>query len=91
LFGDAQRMREQMGDAAFFAKLNEGSGGSGGTGGGWGDMDAGWDAASFDAATMEAPNGEERSRLVGDLIGKFFSAYRSLAVMASRLFRWTMA
>lgn len=79
LFGDAQRMREQMGDTAFFAKLNEGSGGSGGTGGGWGDMDAGWDAASFDAATMEAPNGEERSRLVGDLIGKFFSAYRSLA------------
>ena len=76
LFDDARRMREQMGDSAFFAKLNEGSGG---TGSGWGDMDAGWDAASFDAATMEAPNGEERARLVGDLIGKFFSAYRSLA------------
>ncbi|MDI1269467.1 MAG: phage resistance protein [Polaromonas sp.] len=83
LFADAQRMREQMGDAAFFAKLNEGpeatDGSSSTGGGGWGDMDAGWDATSFDTATLEAPNGEERSRLVGDLISKFFSAYRALA------------
>jgi len=79
LFGDAQRMREQIGDAAFFAKLNEGSARASDSGGGWGDMDTGWDAASFEAATLEAPNGEERSRLVGDLIAKFFSAYRSLA------------
>ena len=28
---------------------------------------------------LEAPNGEERSRLVGDLIGRFFTAYRTLA------------
>ncbi len=77
LFGDAQRMREQIGDTAFFAKLNEVAGGLGG--GGWGDMDAGWDAASFDAATLEAPHGEERARLVGDLISQFFSAYRTLA------------
>ena len=83
LFGDAQRMREQMGDAAFFAKLNQagGAGGNGGSaeGSGWGDIDSGWDAARFEAATLEAPNGEERSRLVGDLITQFFSAYRSLA------------
>jgi hypothetical protein len=79
LFGDAKRMREQIGDAAFFAQLNEGVNFSKGDGGGWGDMDSGWDAASFDAATLEAPNGEERSRLVGDLISQFFSAYRTLA------------
>ncbi|MCZ8285530.1 MAG: DUF6079 family protein, partial [Bacteroidia bacterium] len=82
LFADAQRMREQMGDTDFFAKLNEGAedtGSSGRSGGGWGDMDTGWDAKSFDTATLEAPNGEERSRLVGDLISKFFSAYRTLA------------
>lgn len=79
LFGDARRMREQMGDAAFFAKLNEGANTSPGDGG-WGDMDSGWDAARFDAATLEAPNGEERSRLVGDLISQFFSAYSTLAV-----------
>ena len=75
LFGDAKRMREQMGDTAFFAKLNEGAHG----GGGWGKMDSGWDATSFDAATLEAPNGEERSRLVGDLISKFFTSFRSIA------------
>ena len=84
LFGDAKRLREQMGDAAFFAKLNEGASGSrgegGNGGGGWGDMDSGWDAASFDTATLEAANGEERSRLVGDLITQFFSAYRTWAV-----------
>jgi hypothetical protein len=81
LFEDARRMREQMGDAAFFAKLNEGvpTSAAMGDGGGWGDMESGWDAASFDAATLEAPNGEERSRLVGDLISRFFSAYRTLA------------
>lgn len=86
LFEDARRMREQIGDAAFFTKLNEvtgdkgGNGGHGGSdGGGWGDMDTGWNATSFDAATLEAPNGEERSRLVGDLISKYFSSYRTLA------------
>ena len=46
---------------------------------GWGAFDSGWDAASFEAAMLEAPNGEERSRLVGDLISQFFSAYRTLA------------
>ncbi len=81
LFGDAQRMRGQIGDAAFFAKLNEAPGAAGGQGesSGWGDIDSGWDATSFEAATLEAPNGEERSRLVGDLITPFFSAYRTLA------------
>lgn len=82
LFGDAQRMREQIGDTAFFGKLN--SGGNAGAAsaddsGGWGDFEAGWDAVSFDAAMLEAPNGTERTRLVGDLITHFFSAYRTLA------------
>lgn len=79
LFADANRMREQMGDTAFFTKLNEGANARPGDGGGWGDLDSGWDAASFDAATLEAPNGEERSRLVGDLISQFFTSFRSMA------------
>lgn len=78
LFKDAKALRARMGDEPFFAKLNEGSQQQGG-GGGWGAFDNGWDAASFEAAMLEAPNGEERSRLVGDLIGQFFSAYRTLA------------
>jgi|JI8StandDraft_2_1071088.scaffolds.fasta_scaffold00582_5 hypothetical protein len=79
LFKDARELRARMGDEPFFAKLNEGTQQQGGGGGGWGSFDSGWDAASFEAAMLEAPNGEERSRLVGDLIGQFFSAYRTLA------------
>jgi hypothetical protein len=82
LFRDAQRMRETMGDADFFAKLNAGSqgpDGGGSEGGGWGELDSGWDAHSFEAAMLEAPNGEERARLVGDLISQIFSSYRTLA------------
>jgi hypothetical protein len=78
LFKNARDLRDRMGDAAFFAKLNEGATATGGDGG-WGDMEAGWDATSFEAATQELPNGEERSRLVGDLIAQFFSAYQSYA------------
>lgn len=77
LFHDAVRMRETMGDAEFFEKLNEGAQGS--AGGGWGALDSGWNGQSFEAAMLEPPHGEERARLVGDLIGQFFSAYRSLA------------
>ena len=83
MFKDARELRLQMGDESFFAKLNKGAkrdgGGSGGGTSGWGSFDSGWDATSFEAAMLEAPNGEERSRLVGDLISQFFSAYRTLA------------
>ncbi len=76
LFKDAKELRERMGDEPFFAQLNKGSGARGG---GWGEFDSGWDAAGFEAAMLEPPHGEERSRLVGDLITQYFSAYRSLA------------
>jgi hypothetical protein len=78
LFKDARDLRAQIGDGPFLTKLNEGATGGGG-GGGWGEFDSGWDAVSFEAAMLEPPNGEERSRLVGDLITQFFSAYRTLA------------
>ncbi|SEA51083.1 phage resistance protein [Nitrosospira multiformis] len=79
LFKNARELRDRMGDDAFFAKLNEGASNGSGGGGGWGAFESGWDAFAFEAAMLEAPNGEERSRLVGDLITQFFSAYRSLA------------
>lgn len=75
MFKDARELRERMGDESFFAQLNSAAGG----GGGWGEFDSGWDGASFESAMLEPPNGEERSRLVGNLITQFFSAYRSLA------------
>jgi hypothetical protein len=71
LFHDAQRLRSSMGDEKFFAQLNEASDGGEG---GWGALDAGWDATSFEAAIIEPPYGAERVRLVGDLIARFFSA-----------------
>ena len=76
LFRDAQSVRERMGDAAFFDKLNEGQDSNGD---GWGDLSGGWNAGSFESALLESPRGEERMRLVGDLIGKFFTSYASLA------------
>jgi hypothetical protein len=79
LFKDARELRGRMGEVAFFDQLNAGISDAGGGGSGWGDLDSGWDAGSFEAAMLEPPNGEERARLVGDLIAQFFSAYRSLA------------
>lgn len=75
LFRDAQQLRQRMGDEAFFGKLNEGLD----IGDGWGDLSGGWNGDSFDAAMLEPPRGEERMRLVGDLIGRFFTAYSALA------------
>ncbi len=77
LFKNAQAFRARLGDAEFFAKLNEGRPAGGGAG--WGALEAGWDGTSFEAAMMEPPYGDERCRLVGDLISQYFSAYRSLA------------
>ncbi len=76
LFRDAQQLRKQMGDERFFAQLNEGTTGGGD---GWGDLGGGWAAGSFEAAMLESPRGDERLRLVGDLIRCFFTAYASVA------------
>lgn len=78
MFKDARDLRAGMGDDAFFAKLNQGANTAGG-GSGWGAFESGWDAVAFEAAMLEAPNGEERARLVGDLITQFFSAYATLS------------
>ena len=70
LFEDARKLRTTLGDAAFFAKLNEGAD----DGDGWGDLGAAWDADAFEAAMLEPPEGEERQRLVGDLIARYFTS-----------------
>lgn len=77
LFRDAQQLRERMGDDAFFGKLNEHAGG--GSDDGWGELSGGWDASSVEAAMLESPRGDERTRLVGDLISCFFTSYASVA------------
>jgi hypothetical protein len=83
LFDDARRLRTTMGDAAFFLRLNEGKA-SGSDG--WGDLGSEWDAASFESAAVEPPEGEERQRLVGDLIGTYFHSYADVAAASGEAF-----
>ena len=81
LFEDAKSQRADYGDEAFFRRLNEG-----GSGGGWGELEGAWDAGSFESAMLEPPEGEERQRLVGDLIGKLFKGYADVAVAKGEAF-----
>ncbi len=78
LFADARRLREQIGDETFFARLNAASSG-GGTDGGWGDLAAPWDAGGFEAALAAPGPAEARGRLVGALVDAFFTSYRDVA------------
>jgi hypothetical protein len=71
LLTDARNLRETMGDALFFGKLNSGTHDSG-----WGDLDADWDAASFEKATRSAPGTPERDRLVSRLMDTLLTSYR---------------
>ena len=75
LFEDAKSLRTDMGDAAFFQKLNQNKT----SGGGWGSISAGWNGESFDVAVAAPPGDKERTRLVGDLIGAFFRSYHNVA------------
>lgn len=75
LFEDAKSLRLDMGDEGFFQKLNQNKAG----GSGWGAIAAGWDGVSFDAAVAAPPGDQERTLLVGDLIGTFFRSYHNVA------------
>lgn len=75
LFKDADNLRKQMGDEKFFKTLNEGRG----SGGGWGDLEAGWDIARFEAGMTAEPGSEERSQLISALVSKYFGSYDTQA------------
>ncbi|TIR29941.1 MAG: phage resistance protein [Mesorhizobium sp.] len=83
LFEDARHLRTTMGDAAFFRKLNEGNEGAGD---GWGDLGSEWETESFESAATESPEGEERQRLVSDLIAKYFRGYADVAATRGEAF-----
>lgn len=71
---NACALRAELGDQAFFRKLNQGKA----TGGdeGWGALGGGWDAASFDQAVAAGPTDRDYRRLSGDLIDAYFQAVR---------------
>mgnify|MGYP000424548062 CR=1 FL=1 len=68
----AQRERDTYGDELFFSRLNEGQGGGGD---GWGDLEAAWDADSFDSATAAPPDSESHLRLVSTLLKTVASSH----------------
>jgi hypothetical protein len=75
LFRDAENLRRQMGEAAFFKALNEGTSPSSG----WGELAEGWDSDRFDAAIVADPGSEARSQLISVLISRFFGSYDTQA------------
>ncbi len=77
LFRDARQLRSSMGDATFFEVLNRHAAPVDDSG--WGSMERGWDGASFDAVVNGQAGADDKSRLVGDLIGAFFSSMQGMA------------
>jgi hypothetical protein len=75
LFRDAENLRKQMGDERFFDRLAEGLAADSD----FGDVDRAWDAERFEAAVVAPPGSEERSLLIGALVGKFFGSYDTQA------------
>lgn len=81
LLADAQKLRERMGDEAFFGSL----GGEGGDQG-FGDLAGGWDAQRFEGALAEQPGSPERNALVSDYIDAFASSAKEIAGASGRGF-----
>ncbi|MFO0851826.1 MAG: phage resistance protein [Gemmataceae bacterium] len=77
IFANAVSHRRSLGDEKFFATLNRSLGSADDEG--WGTMDAGWDARTFDAALAAPPGHETRVRLVGDLVQNVFPAFEGVA------------
>lgn len=83
LFDDARALRTTLGDLTFFAKLNENKASASD---GWGELGSAWDANAFDAAIVEAPETDDRQRLIGDLIASYFSSYADVAAAQGEAF-----
>lgn len=71
IINQAQGERSNYGDELFFKRLNEGQGG----GGGWGELEATWDAASFEEAAASPPDSEQHLRLVSTLLKTVASSH----------------
>lgn len=72
IVAQAQAERNNYGDTAFFARLNEGQRSAEG---GWGDLVAAWDAVSFDHAASASPDSEAHLRLVSTLLRTVASSH----------------
>jgi len=52
----------------------------------WGELGSEWDPTSFESAAVESPDGEERQRLVGNLIATYFRGYTDVAAARGEAF-----
>jgi hypothetical protein len=77
LIENARTLRDQMGDALFFEKLNSGASGD------WGALEGEWDAATFDTAASAGGASEDCIRLVNALVRTLFPAARQTAGFVS--------
>ena len=76
IIAQAQKERASYGDEPFLRRLNAGQDTAGGGGrGGWGELEAAWDAASFDAAADASPDSEAHLRLVSTLLKTVASSH----------------
>lgn len=71
---NAEGLRADLGDEAFFKKLNSSAGAGGDDS--WGALGDSWDAASFATAIEAGPQNEAYRRLSGALIDTFFPSIR---------------
>ncbi|MEX0866013.1 MAG: hypothetical protein WD030_01560, partial [Pirellulales bacterium] len=71
IINQAQAERANYGDELFFNRLNEGQG----SGDGWGELEATWDAASFDEAATSPPDLERHLQLVSTLLKTVASSH----------------
>jgi hypothetical protein len=72
LFEQAEFERGRLGDEAFFAALNAGQPSDGG---GWGDLEASWDAATYEQARAAPVGDPNRGRLGGAIVTRFMPGY----------------
>ena len=70
IINQANSERATYGDDLFFGRLNAGQGG-----GGWGELEASWDASSFDEAAAAPPDSESHLRLVSTLLKTVASSH----------------
>ena len=76
LFRDARKMREEVGDDKFFARLNESMASANK---GWGKLTtARWNPETFEAALHAEANDRNRLDLLSALLGSFFTSYKSV-------------
>ena len=73
LLQQAEMSRAQMGDADFFALLNDGADGGGG---GWGKLATAWTLDTYEQARTALPGDAQRGRLGGAIVQRVLPAFR---------------